>query len=390
MMQIWCPQRRNVSAIRPVPRATFGMAAIASVALVLTPSTADAAVACGQTITASTTLTMDLSCPGNGIFVDASGVTLDLGGRTITGPPPSGSFIRGIDIRSGRTGVRVVNGTIRGFDRAVNISSRANGATLSGLTLDANGLGVGSATDSSNAHIAGNTILNTTQFSAMQLGGTAHRVEGNVMANGASTAIFLSGNQNVIAANRISEMGASGITIGAFPSNPGPFMGNQVTNNQISGSSRVFTSASISVTGGSGTVVEGNTMVGRLTTPGVFVNNSASTVVARNNLTAHRSGVLIRGTSSNTQVVGNSAVRNNFAGIAVESSPAGTVVSSNVANDNSSNGISVSSPATTITGNTATGNGNLGIFAVAGVTDGGGNHALGNGNPAQCSPTVSC
>jgi parallel beta-helix repeat protein len=360
----------------------------------LSPIAAHAAVACGQTITASVTLDHHLNCPAsNGIFIGASNVVLDLGGHTITGPAPTattGVGVRGVIVLQNRTGVTVRNGTIRGFDSAVDVAPGANSTTVTGLLLDGNGLGIRVSTGTSSNRLTANTIINTTRFSGMQVGGNGHVIEDNTLNNVHGTGVILSGSNNVIRNNRLNGMGAAGIAVDAFPSNPGPFVGNQVIDNRIVGSSRVFNSSSISVSAGSGSLIQGNIVHGRRTTPGVFVADSANTVVSGNSLTNNSSGVLIRGASTGTKVTGNQATTSNFAGIAVENAPTGTLVADNVAGSNGGNGIDVRNPATTITRNTAVSNGNLGIFAVNGVTDGGGNRAFANGNPAQCSPSIVC
>lgn len=49
------------------------------------------AVACGQVITSSTTLTADVGpCPADGIIIGADGITLNLNGHTISGDPSVG------------------------------------------------------------------------------------------------------------------------------------------------------------------------------------------------------------------------------------------------------------------------------------------------------------
>ena len=360
----------------------------------LTPTAAQAAVACGQTITSSVTLDHHLNCPaGNGIFIGASNVVLDLGGHSITGPAPTGTSgvgVRGVIVTQNRTGVTVRNGVIRGFDTGVDVHPGANSTSVTGLILDGNGGGIRVSTGTSSNRFTGNTIVNTTRFSGMQVGGNGHVIEDNSLNNVNGTGVFLSGSNNVIRNNRLNGMGAAGIAVGAFPSNPGPFVGNQVIGNQVSGSSRVFNSSSISLSAGSGTLIHGNTVNGRRTTPGVFVLDSANTVVSGNSLTSNSSGVLIRGASTGTRVTGNQATTSNFAGIAVENAPTGTLVADNMAANNGGNGIDVRNAATTITRNTAVSNGNLGIFAVNGVTDGGGNRAFANANPAQCSPSIVC
>ena len=373
---------------RAVVAATAGIGAS-----MLVPMAAHAAVSCGQTITTSITLDHDLHCPAShGINIGASNVVLDLGGHTITGPAPgSGSTLRGVGVLSNRTGVTVRNGAIRGFDQGVDVHPGANNTTLTGLTLDRNGLGIRINTGASANRVIGNTIVNTTQFSAIQMGGNGHLVENNTMSNGNGAGVFLSGNDNVVRGNRINEMGQNAVSIGAFPTNPGPFVNNQVIGNQISGSGRVGNATSMVVSNGSGTRIEGNSVNGRRATPGIFVLNSAGTVVAGNALTNNSStGVLVRGTSTGTRVIGNQSSQNTFSGITIEDGPTSTVVADNFVSGNGGNGIDVRSPSTTVARNTAVYNANLGIFAVAGVTDGGGNRAFGNGNPAQCSPPITC
>ncbi|HEX3542546.1 MAG TPA: hypothetical protein VHT75_19110, partial [Acidimicrobiales bacterium] len=69
----------------------FGLAAVAvslaAFGLAGAPAAqAASTVVCGQTITASVTLTADLGpCLGDGLVVTASNVTLNLNGHTITG-----------------------------------------------------------------------------------------------------------------------------------------------------------------------------------------------------------------------------------------------------------------------------------------------------------------
>jgi len=75
---------------------------------------------CGQVITRSTRLSEDIGpCPANGIVVGADDVTLDLAGHHLFGSPgPSDGNSAGIRL-PGRSGVRVVNGTVSDFDAGV-------------------------------------------------------------------------------------------------------------------------------------------------------------------------------------------------------------------------------------------------------------------------------
>lgn len=361
-------------------------------ATMMAPVAAHAAVECGQVITASLTLDHNLNCTGNGIIVNASNVVLDLGGHTITGPAPTDTGVgpRGIIASGGRTGITIRNGTVRGFESGVDVHPGANGAVVSGLLLDANGLGIRVITGVSGVRATGNTISNTMRFSAMQLGGDGHRVEGNVMRNGAFAGVFLSGNNGIITGNVFQEMGGNAVLIASFPSNPGPFLNNQITGNLMTGSGRLLNNTAISVTNGSGTSIRSNHVIGRRATAGIFVLNSAGTTVAGNATTDNLEGVLIRGSSTQTRVETN-AVHRNRIGIVVESGTTGNEVIGNAVSGNTpGDGIRVLSPSTRVASNVATSNGSWGIFAAPGVTDGGGNRAAGNGVAAQCTPNIVC
>ncbi|RSN11752.1 hypothetical protein DMB42_14405 [Nonomuraea sp. WAC 01424] len=75
------------------------------------------AVACGDVLTTNTTLTADLTCPGDALTIGADNVDLDLNGHTITG---SGTG-KGLTLFS-RVGATVRNGTIGGFTHSIYIS----------------------------------------------------------------------------------------------------------------------------------------------------------------------------------------------------------------------------------------------------------------------------
>ncbi len=359
-------------------------------ATLMAPMAAHAALVCGQTITSSMTLDQDLNCPsGNGININSNNVVLDLGGHSITGARATGSS-RGVSVMFDRHGVVVRNGIVRGFDQGVGFSGLADG-TVTGMTLDGTGLGILTQTGSSGSRLLSNNIVNTIQFSGIQLGGNGHLVEGNRFFAGNGAGVFLSGNDNIVRRNTIADMGQNGVSVGTFPSSPGPFLNNQILENQISAVARLGNATSISLNNASGTRVVGNTISGRRVTPGVFVFNSNDTLVSTNTLTNNAStGVLVRGTSNGTQVLANRSTSNSFSGISIENGPTQTVVADNMVSSNGSNGIDVRSASTTVARNTATSNGVWGIFAVAGATDGGGNRASGNGNPAQCTANIAC
>src|SRR5688500_15352514 len=77
------PASREVSTGAPsAPNASASAAPTPTPSLTAAPQSAQ----CGQRITADFVLANDLKCNGDAFVINADNVTLDLGGRTITGP----------------------------------------------------------------------------------------------------------------------------------------------------------------------------------------------------------------------------------------------------------------------------------------------------------------
>jgi parallel beta-helix repeat protein len=86
------------------------------------------AVACGATITTSTTLANDLTNCVAGLDVAASNVVLNLNGHRIGGGGPDGVLVD-----PGRNGVTVENGTINGFVHGIAV--RGDGAKILNMRI---------------------------------------------------------------------------------------------------------------------------------------------------------------------------------------------------------------------------------------------------------------
>jgi len=96
---------------------------------------ASSGISCGDTITSDTILTNDLlNCPGNGITMGASGITLDCDGHTISGSG-SGNY-RGIYLSSRNNNV-IENCNIENFYNGIYLSS-SDSNTLTGNTANSN------------------------------------------------------------------------------------------------------------------------------------------------------------------------------------------------------------------------------------------------------------
>jgi para-nitrobenzyl esterase len=148
---------------------------------------------CGVTIEADLKLDHHLACSGNGLIVGADGIRIDLNGRTITG---SGTGA-GIDV-AGRSGVTIVNGTIKNFGAGIQVAS------------------------STKIVIRGNVLADNTDGIDLQAGSHGNVIIHNTLQNNRSRGIMLrSGvignyvNENAFTGNRVGILlfGASGTTV---------------------------------------------------------------------------------------------------------------------------------------------------------------------------------
>jgi parallel beta-helix repeat protein len=237
--------------------ATLAACAVSSVALGQEPGTG---IACGDTITADTTLDRDLTdCPSNGIVIGADGITLDLNGHTISG---NGKPVRRCgreqicDVgvaNDDRSGVTVRGGSIRGFalgvgvfrgrnDRFVELDSSRNqffGFVIGGSSRivirdssghdnprpDGDGLGVFMSHD---VRIVHNSFRHNGQLGMHIDGSTRNLIKGNLLARNGDFGILLEGDGNQLRGNRSVRDGMTGIIVG-------PGSRNVIAGNRISG-----------------------------------------------------------------------------------------------------------------------------------------------------------
>ncbi|MDF5754010.1 right-handed parallel beta-helix repeat-containing protein [Spongiactinospora sp. TRM90649] len=104
--------------ISAATRRLLALASAVTLVVALAPRAEALTVNCGDTLTASVTLTADLHCPGPGFIIGADDVTVDLAGNSLTGSGTS-TAIR----VQGRTGVSVLNGTISGFGSGASVTN---------------------------------------------------------------------------------------------------------------------------------------------------------------------------------------------------------------------------------------------------------------------------
>ena len=200
---------------------------------------------CGMEISTDTTLDADLLCDrGPAVVIVADGVTLDLGGHTISGAGGRGSGAPGPGILlRGVTGSTVRNGTVEHFDAGIAVQGgRAN--TVEGLTVQDNvgdtddDFGDGIVIDDSSDNVVrGNVVRRNGPFSGIALGRRAagNEVSGNTVADnnmshvpypeaGRQTmGIRVEGpaaNRNRIIGNTVTGSGCDGIVVLATCDNP--------------------------------------------------------------------------------------------------------------------------------------------------------------------------
>lgn len=195
-------------------------------------------VSCGDVITQDTKLDSDLvGCTGDALVIAADGVTLHLGGHTISGAAGSLAGVRA----AGRDDVEIRDGTIRGFTQGV-VLDQTTSSKVSRLTLEDNVRGIdlagadgnmvdrntitGSALDAirlglSSGNFVTRNEVNGNVFSiSVADGSTANRINRNeVTGNREGIALFGGGGDNLVDRNLSSGNVVDGIRIEADVAN---------------------------------------------------------------------------------------------------------------------------------------------------------------------------
>jgi len=157
------------------------------------PAAASAGVGCGATVTRSIKLAKDLGpCAGDGLVVTASGITIDLDGRTIRGDGDPANTPDQVGIRlQGTSAVRVTNGTVRDFNAGMALEGGSMNL-VSDMTLTHN---VGTGTS-----LHGDGILID--------GSSDNKVRhATVTANGPydGVGLFHNANHNLVAGSTVND-----------------------------------------------------------------------------------------------------------------------------------------------------------------------------------------
>jgi len=343
-------------------------------------------VACGDTITADTTLDNDLiDCPNHGIIIGADDITLDLNGHRIDGDgtPAAGCNPRkefcdiGVFNR-GHDGVTMRDGSVREFDagvfvfkarasRVLDISSKKN--TSFGLIF--NELSHSLIRDS-----AGSNNIPPEGDGMGVFGSHGLRIVDNTFRNNRGPGIHVDASaHNLIKGNLFSHSGVAVLI--------------EADRNEVRGNRFVRNGEGILVARGSRNVIARNHL--SRDGSGIAIEKGRHNLVARNLVVDPRTRGIRLGLDFPDGSVGgvDNIIRRNVVkgsgGDAFLINKKGTsVLRRNVAKGAGDDGFDVESRSTRLTKNRAKRNTDLGIEAVRGVIDGGGNRASGNGDPRQC------
>jgi hypothetical protein len=387
------------------PKRIILVVAAAVLAVTVTPASADTPLACGQVITANTTLQNDLlDCPGDGIIIGADGITLDLNGHTVSAAVCEIDCVEqtGVANTAGHDRVRIVNGTISGFTTNVSLDgasdNRLANLTVGGFPVFGDFVGVFLA-DSRGNHLnritaqGGNPAVRLTSSDLNVISRSS--IDGGVSIHVGLSLALEGSDDNVLRDSQVG--GEAGITI--FDSARNRLRGNAFHNR----------SESITLGDARATFIADNSFSFGFAVPSIRALSADASVIVRNqirggicfvdgdgnqierndvqgSILASQAAIEIRGGHAN--LVRANSILGGETGVAVRSGASGTQIVRNVANAFFDDGIHVDAPGTLVRANTANDSGDLGIEAIEGTIDGGGNRASGNGNPLQCVNVV--
>jgi parallel beta-helix repeat protein len=398
-------------------------AALLGFALFATPSEASH-VSCGETITQDRTLDSDLqNCPGAGVVIGASGITLNLNGHTIDGTVPHGACgtLYGVDNSAGHDDVTVKDGTVKQFDDGIELIG-ASENRLSGLNVRGNNCDGVFISDGAHRNVVVNNRVSRNDFRGIVVrDSNRNRIARNALSanDHAGVAVFRSLRtqieRNSVAGNGRSQGGRAEFGVELVTSSNSLIRANTVVRHsqagvvlfELSKRNRIERN-SVRRYGGDGIIlidrsnenaITENTVAmssGSDTFGGIEIFDSSANTLRRNTVADNGFGGIVIGAGSEEParsranvVAGNTACRNPDDGIRVGTDAVRTLIRRNLACQNGDDGIDVNQPNTSLGGNSANRNADLGIEATPGVTDLGGNRARRNGDPRQCT-FVAC
>lgn len=330
---------------------------------------------CGQMLVASTTFTADQTCAGPGLVAGASGITIDLGGFTLSG---TGLASTGIDLGNS-SGVTIKNGTVRGFDRGIQGDARH--VKLSRVTVRNNGQEGAIITDATIDKCSfltnGSAGLILSSGKVTSSGFVGNGFEGLFLQHSFDVTVKkVLAAQNLGAGIRV-QFGSGHISVSSSTS-----AGNARAGVQLDMGTLTLKRSTIVGNQHEGVAIfaSGTSGPGSAGIPAVIDGN----LIAGNG----REGIRLANTAIGNTITGNRLHGNAFDGVQIDAGSTGTLVKGNAAIGNRQVGFDVAEATTVLVKNSADANG-AGIFAPGGAIDGGGNKAHANAG-TQCSGAIAC
>ena len=297
---------------------------------------------CGDTVTASTTLTGNLTCTGHGLVVGANSITVDGGNYTLTGDFDIDDY--GINNAGGYDSITVKNINITNFNEGIYFNY-TTGSTIQNVTANSNTLyGIYILQSSSNT-LTGNTVNSNSLWGIYLNGSSSNTLTNNSMSGNVGGNLYIynlsSGdgglNNTIDTTNKVE-----GKSVYYFYNNDGTAQNPLVYDGDVLGDDiGMFWCIHCDYVQIKNAALSINNHTGIY-----FFDTTNSTI---QNVTANSNslyGIHLYSSSSNT-LTGNTT-NFNINGIAV-SDP--NTLTNNTANSNSNIGISIGGPSSTLTNN---------------------------------------
>ncbi|MGY4643265.1 right-handed parallel beta-helix repeat-containing protein [Cellulomonas sp. URHB0016] len=360
-----------------VPAVLSCFAVVTVAVLVASPAEARSPLTCGSTLTVSTSLREDLTCPAPGpALVLTAGVDLNLAGHTVRGP---GSGV-GIGVPVFGT-VTIRNGTLAGWGAGVQtVGSDDRGSegdvSVDNVTFDGNGTGLDASGDIGQGHYGKHHVVTRSRFTHNGYGMAAQwftNVDVSRTRLSDNDVAVVVDSSGLTLADSVVERSGDGIKV---VEGNADVQRTKFYDNDRALSLRFMSSATVadSVFKGSDVAVQGAGYVNTFTLTGnTFADNTtavsfdeSSGTLTGNTFRTNGVGFLsVAPPSDQTAVLQDNVFRLNGDGIRIETGDGQT----------------------SLGGNTAISNTGWGIYA-PGVVDLGGNTARANGSSPQCVGVV--
>ncbi len=339
----------------------------------LTPAVLASSPLCGATVSASVTLTSDITCGGTGITVGASGIVVNCAGHAIKS---TGWFGSGINVEK-KSKVTIEGCTISGFANGITLGKTTNSKVMDVRTSNESNAGI-ELNASSGITVTGSA--DDGSGFGFDIEGSSHITLKNDNATGDYLGFIVNGTLNKLASDRVYAInfGGTGFSVeGNRNSFTGDFVngtaGDGDTGFAVNGNGSVFSGNTVQWvdTGFSLLGVSGNFLTSNVVANGAFngfdLENGERNTLQKDKAINFGTGFylsedmadVVKGSVSNSSAIGfwvDTAARDSLlTNVAINSSSAGFLINIGTG--------------TRVSGNTATGNPGDGFEDYGGTGD---------------------